>query len=59
MNLYKRAVAQHGFREGFAKENFLFAKNGRVQKKKFRSSTIYERYSICEKAPEKVPAEFR
>ena len=33
------AKDEHGVRERFAKENFLFAKNGRLQIQEFRSST--------------------
>ena len=34
------AKDEHGVRERFAKDNFLFAKNGRLQINEFRSSTI-------------------
>ena len=34
------AKDEHGVRERFAKENFLFAKNGRLQIKEFRTIAI-------------------
>ena len=55
MNLHKRsccstwvsAKGEHGVRERFAKETFLFAKNGRCGKKEFRSTIMYVCMYVC------------